>query len=119
MGMKWEMSKVIILAAGQKVQAGPGAGHEGELEAHLLEDNFNRRHQELPSVLGKAGGDWTQGEQSVFCMRGQGEGRGLYIQVEFYSRNKTQELKEKDWNLVAAANILNLLFGKLPSVYGF
>lgn len=47
------MSKAIILAAGQKVQAGPGAGHQGELEAHLLEDNSNRRHQELPSVLGK------------------------------------------------------------------
>jgi len=92
---KWETSKATLLAAGQRAQAGPEAGCQGELEAHLLEDNFNRKQNELPSLPGKAGGDQTHGTDSLLHERSGG--RMWFICSScFTSRNKTQELEERD-----------------------
>lgn len=116
------MSKSIILAAGQRVQAGPGAGCWGELAAHLLEDNSNTRYQHqapgasfTPGQSRRRSNPW--GTRRLLHER-SGSSMCFVPSSCFTSRNKTQELKERDWNPVAAAKILNPLFGKWPSVYG-
>lgn len=57
------------------------------------------------------------GTDSLLCER-SGDRMCFIHSSWFTSRNKTQELKEMDWNLMAAAKILNLLFGTWASVSG-